>query len=688
DLDRDDLTVPEAVPVFANAAVASALASGHTPSFAIGSAVPRAISLRLGSRFVWQGGNVEVVVSGPEKVLVREAGDAHAEATWVARKLLEAEWRNGALVMAEPTAAEDAGHAGARLARQRYERAGEEGLAEAIRRWDLLGAWKASERKVIPLAATRRSLYRWERERREMEVLTGDPFVGLCPLPPSGNHKDKIHRRVAEIIAAVIIERYLIPNGDLPVAVIAEVHRRSMEASLPKPHARTVQRRLEEIPTEIVAEAREGRKAAYNLRQWATTRPDAAHPNGDFPFAVAHIDGTELDLECVHSRTRLNLGRPWLHRMVDGQTGMELARYLGFVNISQAVVLELIWRCALKWRALPLRLTVDIGSEHRGKALKVLALAYGIEINWRPNSRPRHGAPIERSFLALDLDLLHQLAGNTQSRRNVRQETPEVNPSKHAVHSIYALDEIIDRYNEIIAERIAPELGDRRGEILRRGLQARAGTVVPFVAADDRLRFLTLAPVEGTTRSVHPVKGFMVGRHTYHDPRFAVAPLANTSREVRHAVGDPTFVMLDTGTGYLRVAVRSLARERVTSVDEIPFVAAERARTSTLADTANDAVRIELAGLRETAEVLSAAEAKSASTIDPWAGMAGGERRDEYLDRLRHEETLETQAMRHGSLVPELGLADPAAVQPDLSTSDADAADAYEPYDEAWEGIA
>jgi hypothetical protein len=678
DLDRDDLSEPSSVPVFANRAVAEAMASSRMPSFAIGAGPRPALSLRAGSRFAWQGAQMEVVIPGLDKVLVREAECPESEGTWVTRGLLEAGWRAGEIVAdggsARPTSDP---HAGARLARERYEITGQRGLDKAVRRWDLVNEWKAT--RVIPRGASKRSLHRWERERREMEALTGDPFVGLCPLPPAGNTSDKIHARVAEITATVIIERYLIPNGDLPVAIVAEVQRRCEAASLPKPHARTVQRRIKEIPEEVVVEAREGRKAAYTLRQWASINPDAAAPNGDFPFAVGHIDGTLLDLECVHSRTRLPLGRPWLHRLVDGHTGLELARYIGFGGPSQAVVLELLWRCAVRWRVLPRRLTVDIGSEHRGKALKVCGLAYGVEIDYRPKSRGRSGSPVERSMLALDLDLLYQLAGNTQSRKNVRQETPEVNPTNHAVHSIKTLDAVLDRYNAIVAERVADRLGDRRGKVLQDGLAQRAGTVIPYVAVDDRLRFLTMAPVPGTTRLLHPVKPFMVGRHTYHDVSFAMPGLSKTEREVRHALGDPTYVLVDTGNGYLRVGCRSLARERVTAVADIPFLAAERARTAAIADRANDAVRIELAGLREVVEGASAREAAVAQGVDPWADRGSDESESDYLERLRAEDNLATQlahaAAGHTGLI---------ALSPE---SDGEEPDPYEPYGDAWEGV-
>lgn len=680
DLDRDDLSTPASVPAYPNRTFAEAMASSHTPSFAIGSVTRAPLTFRTGCRFTWHGVHLEVILAGLEEVCLRTAGTAD-DGAWVARSLLDAGWRAGEVVPDdEPSTPAADAHAGARLARERYEQSGDRGTDEAVRRWDLVRAWKATGR--IPAGASRRSLYRWERDRRAMEALTGDPIVGLCPMPPSGNTNDKIHARVAAITVEVIAERYLIANGDLPVAIVAEVQRRCEDEHLPKPHARTVQRRIKEIPEAVVVEAREGRKAAYTLRQWAAINPDAAAPNGDFPFAVGHIDGTLLDIECVNRDTRLVLGRPWLHRLVDGRTGLELAHFLGFVEPSQAIVLELLWRCVQHWRLLPRRLTVDIGSEHRGKALRLLGLAYGVEIDFRPKSRARSGSPVERSFLALDHDLLYQLAGNTQSRKNVRQETPEVNPSNHAAHSIRTLDAVIERYNAVIAERIAPHLGEKRGDALRRGVGERAGTVVPYVAADERLRFLTLSPVEGTTRFIHPVKGFMVGRHTYHHPLFATPALAKTRREVRFAAGDPTWVYVDTGQGYLRVGVRSLARERVTSLEEIPFVAAERARTAALADRANGRVRIELARLRGIAEDEAAAEAKLAEGVDPWASRGEGETKSDFLDRLRADDTQFIQAEHAGGTCPAQGAV--MATQESAATEP----DHYDPYAEAWEGIA
>jgi transposase InsO family protein len=634
DLERDDLTLPRAVPAYPNRAMAKALATRHVPSFAVGGARPRpALSLRTGSRFSLVGAPLEVIAAGPEDVIVRDLGAGADFTTTVRRSLLEAGWADGSVVMEAGTEEAAADRVGARIARARYEATGQDGLDDAVRRYDLLNIWRATGQ--IPAGASKRTIRRWEAERKSMEALTGDPFVGLCPLPPSGNTSARLDPLVDAIIAAVIAEVYLMANGTSVANVVAEVNRRCGDV-LPAPHERTVVRRIQAIPEEVVVAAREGRKAAYVHRQWAPIDPDAAAPNGDFPFAKAHIDGTLLDLETVHPATGLGLGRAWLHRMVDGRTGQELARYIGYVEPSEAVVLELLWRCVARWGVLPLGLVVDLGSEHRGGALHLFCLAYGVEIDWRPKSRPRHGAPVERGFLALDLDLLYTLEGNTQTRKNVRQQTKEVDPSRAAVHDIAWLDGVMEEYNAIAGRRIAEHLGQSRRDALVAGLAARGGSTIPYVTVDDRLRFLTMAPVAGTTRIVDPVKGFTVSRQTYHDPAFANSSIAGQPRPVRAALGDPSFVLVDVGGSYLRVACRSLARARVTSTEELSHLAAISTQTRTVAAAVNKEVKVELAGLaarnRSTAaERTRLHDEVNRSTQDAHAaaGTWGSERADE-----------------------------------------------------------
>ena len=666
DLDRDDLTLARAVPVYPNRTVAAALATRHTPSFAIGTATRPPLVLRTGAKLWWLDAPVEVIAAGPSEVLIRQIGAAPDAMTTVPRSELDAAWAGGTLEAEEP-AVGDSGHAVVRIARRRYEGTGQIGLDAAMRRHDLVAAWKATGR--VPAAASLRSLRRWDGDRRRLEALTGDPFVGLCPAPRSGNTAAKIDTRVVTIIEAVLAEIFLVPNGVPTTMAVAEVARRCGEAGLAPPHGRTVRRRINAIPRERVVAARAGRKAAYNLTQFAPIDPDTTAPNGDFAFAVAHIDGTLLDLETVHPETGLPLGRAWMHRMIDGHSGLELARYIAYTTPSEAVVLELLWRCAVRWGVLPLGLVVDLGSEHRGQALDACCLATGVELDWRPKSRPRHGAPIEGSFRTLDTDLVFQLAGNTQSRRHIRQETAEINPTNHAIHSIAWLDRLLDEYNEIIGARIAARLGQARMDSLQSSLAARAGSTIPYVAADDRLRFLTMAPVDGVTRKIHATKGFRVNQHDYHDAAFRLPPLEGSKRRVRYALGDPTYVLVEVAGTYLRVANRDLVRARVTSPDEIGHLSAVRRRTASVSARANQKVTLRLAGL--------GARARSRATEER---ERLGETRLQQSERSRAQENAATQAGH--SAAGSWG--DRPPLLPTLPPEAQDEADDDDPYGYAW----
>ncbi len=656
-LERDDLNHPRAFPLYPSRAVAEALATRHTPSFAIGSVRAAPLSLASGARFAWVGATLEVIAAGPLEVILRDVAAGKHATTTILRTTLEAAWHGGSLIPQNGVGPSAGPHSGVLLARTRYEATGQDGLEDAQQRRELLTAWTATGQ--IPAGTSRRSLRRWEKDRRAMEALTGDPFVGLCPDPRSGNKSARLDCRTSAIIDATIGEVFLVPNGTTVANVVAEVARRCRDAKVPEAHRRTVERRIAQIPTEDIVLAREGRKAAYRHRQFAPLDPDAAAPNGDFAWAVAHIDGTQLDLETAHRETGLPLGRPWLHRMVDGRTGEELARYVGYVEPSEAVVLELLWRCVSRWGVLPLKIVADLGSEHRGLALTTCCLAYGVETDWRPKSRPRHGAPVERAFLTVDLDLLYAIAGNTQTRRNVRQQTKEVDPTRAAIHDLAWLDGVLEEYNAIVGKRIAQNLGQARHDALLAGLAARAGSTIPFVAPDERLRFLTMAPVERVTRTLNAVQGFTVGRHTYHHESFRDPRLAGTKRPVRMALGDPSYVLVDVGGHYVRAACRSLARIRVTSEAEISHVGAEQTRTGTVAALANRKVKIELAGLH----------ARSRETVE------------ERRERLRAETNAATQAAH-----PAAGIEPTAMPAPSVPVANPLADD--DPWAYAWEGLA
>src|ERR1700752_2457385 len=66
--------------------------------------------------------------------------------------------------------------------------------------------------------------------------------------------------------------------------------------------------------------------------------------------------------------------------------------------------------------------------------------AFEITIKTRPASQPRFGGVVERLFKTANKELIHNLKGNTQITRDVRQITKDNDPRRLAVWSLGWLD--------------------------------------------------------------------------------------------------------------------------------------------------------------------------------------------------------------------------------------------------------
>ena len=82
---------------------------------------------------------------------------------------------------------------------------------------------------------------------------------------------------------------------------------------------------------------------------------------------------------------------------------------------------------------LPQILVVDGGSEFQSVYFETLLARYECTKKTRPAAKPRFGSVCERLFQTTNTQFVHNLKGNTQITRLVRQVTPAVNPRGQAV---------------------------------------------------------------------------------------------------------------------------------------------------------------------------------------------------------------------------------------------------------------
>ncbi len=450
----------------------------------------------------------------------------------------------------------------------------EKSLAVAVKRSEILAEFERTG--DLPNGTSIRTARRWQRERREVEALTGDPLRGLVPIKHPGNRKRKVKLRSLEIAEQVITDVYLTP--DLASVVYAYGQFRvACALEKVKPFSdRTFGKLVKGRTSWAGATARYGRKGrSYAVEPPAPIIPDAASPNGNYPLAVVHCDYTLADLVLVDRRTGEVLGRPGIFRLLDGYTGVTLAILVAFDKPGKRTTLRLLRRCVRNVGWAPELLVVDLGSEHRHLELRAFAARYHMGIAWRPAAKPRYGSPIERGFGRLTTECINGLTGNTQATKNVRTLTPETDPAKRAVWDLESFTRLLEDYLAIAEDEFHADLATSPRKAFVAGLARHGARPTRFIADDDELRFMTMPYATGITRKIDPVEGVVVEGRSYISPAFAEEGIGFTEGQVRVDDENVSNVVVFAGSRWIIALHASSARKRVTSVAEAAILSDE-----------------------------------------------------------------------------------------------------------------
>ena len=572
DLARHVLDDPEHAPVFPDQATARLYAGRIPVAWALGAGRPATFELEVGARFAFDGQALTIVLVGPHRVLART--DADGSTLQFERDELEAHWRAGTVTfIGAPESADDP--AAAVLAELRRVRPlTEASLREAVRRAEILDAFE--RRGVQPAGPSLSTIRRWQRDRREIRTLTGDPLLGLVPVRHPGNTKTvRVDRRAPEIARAVIEELYFTPERRSIAACYGQFVARCRASGVTPFSERTFGTLVGRRRAYADAVRRHGRKGAYSLEPPAPIVPDAAPPNGAYPMAVCHIDYTLADIELVDRVTGEPLGRPGLFRLLDGYSGITVALLVGFDRPSARTTLRLLRRCVRNVGRLPEMLVGDLGPEHRNLEVRALAAAYGMIVAWRPAAKPRYGSPLERGFGRLTTEFINGLAGNTQSTKRVRTLTPETDPARRAVWDLGSFTAELERYLALAEDEFDPDLRTSPRAAFVAGLERAGRRPARLVADDDRFRLLTMPYASGISRRIHPVEGVVVEGRSYLAPEFAADGIAFTEGEVRVDDDDVSYVVVLAGGQVIIAHHAASARARVISRAEAAILSEE-----------------------------------------------------------------------------------------------------------------
>lgn len=294
-----------------------------------------------------------------------------------------------------------------------------------------------------------RSLRRYIAAYRHAEITHGNGFLGLIPkLQGSGNRVRRLTKATLEVVDEVIKAKYADPRNLRRIHVHHDLVMRCEEKGLPAPSFSWFCRYLKTLDQYWLKTAREGSKASYPIKPRRPRTQDELNVDIEpvREWERAHIDHTEMDVETIFSDTGEGLGRCWLTVMVDHFSRRVLGFSISYEPPSYRALLLTFRDCVKRHGRLPDSVVVDGGKEFRSIWFESLCAFYGVTVIRRPKREPRHGAQGERFFGSENTMLLHNLTGNTQLTKNVRQMMPNVAPSNLAVWTLPALHELHEKF--------------------------------------------------------------------------------------------------------------------------------------------------------------------------------------------------------------------------------------------------
>jgi len=389
-------------------------------------------------------------------------------------------------------------------------------MAEANRRLDLIRAYQAGEPLVDGVSG--RTVRNWMQSFRRAEALHEKGYLGLLPRSHQrGNRTPKLPGKTHALMTQFIETHYKTLTQKRRLHVYGALARACESHGTPAPSYKTFCYAVRHHdPSYEQALKRKGRRAAYGLEPPYLELELTTPRHGDRPFHICHIDHTELDIELVCSRTRQNLGRPWYTMLTDAFSRRLLAIFLTFDPPSYRSCMMVLRECVRRHGRFPQSLVVDGGKEFGSVYFDTLLGRFECTKKTRPPAKARFGSVCERLFGTSNTRFIHNLAGNTQIMKNIRQVTKSVNPKRHADWTLGELYESLCQWAYEVYDTIShPALGQTPREAFAAGLAQSGIRPHRMIEYDEEFRLWTLPTTARGQAHVVPGKGVKINHVFY-----------------------------------------------------------------------------------------------------------------------------------------------------------------------------
>ena len=376
-------------------------------------------------------------------------------------------------------------------------------------------AYARGEAVTTPL----RSVRRWWHAYQEAEERFGCGYLGLLDrVAQRGNRTPRIPDASMQLLEAHLQTHYTAPQARSAAAVYRLYREQCERQGIPPVSERTFYRVRSRFTTPAVIAARRGRRAAYAEAPFYWL--DQTTPrHGERPFALAHLDHTELDIELISSVTGKPLGKPWATFLTDAYSRRILACYVTYDPPSYRSVMMALRECVKRHQRLPQECFVDRGPEFGSVYFETLLTRHFVTKKDRPASQPRLGSVIERLFGTTTTQLLHQLLGNTQAAKHPRLMTREIDPRRLAVWDLSRFSARLCQYAyEVYDQMDHPALGQSPREAFAQGMRLSGMRLHRLIPYSEEFLLLTCPSTRTGYAKVDRARGIQVNGLRYWNP--------------------------------------------------------------------------------------------------------------------------------------------------------------------------
>ena len=505
-LEKVLLTEPERVAIFSAPQLSVLFESGREERLPLLSPA-RTLTPCVGLSITWDSQHWKIVNLGASCIALASQSGNYTE---LPRFQFETLVKEGKIISLSP---ENQAIKSAALA-QILSRASPQDLEEANRRYASIKSVLDGTFRARDCSRTQRD---WLRKFRDAEAIYGNGLSGLLPRRwAQGNRKRKLPEETLLLMEQFIDSKYETltqkRKRSVWLLLLEECKKRAIIAPSYKSFVEEVNKRDRLQQTK----KRMGRRASYQREPHKWQLGQGLPSHGDRPWEIGHIDHTEADIELLCSRTHKNLGRPWLTFLIDGCTRRILAFYLTFDPPSYRSAMMVLRECVKRHGRLPQIIVVDGGKEFQSVYFETLLARYEIVKKQRPPAKARFGSVCERLFGTTNTQLIHNLVGNTQIMKNVRQVTKSVNPKNLARWTLPALQKTLSEWAFEVYETTGhPALGRSPREAYDDGMRTggeRAHRLIPY---DDEFQISTLPSTPRGSARIIPGNGVKI-QHIYY----------------------------------------------------------------------------------------------------------------------------------------------------------------------------